>query len=366
MPSRNIAEIEFGAKAAADEARAMLPPEALAHDDARLTTLTVDRSVVDERTMDELVGMAADHRRIAAESTGQLELTDRERERIDFTETDVMIARSAKAEFTAQGVSDWIAHFDDTLRADEFQGVAADARTQGGGRRMDAFEGEDHQVQQMAQAHRRVQEEEIDHAVKHAPTDADARAFLREEAGWTDAEIQSIVEPGPDMRQPATAAEVEAVDIIRARSNGRFLEEPPQPAPTAQGNLRIPSTGRFVGDNFAHPGIGRDPQTGQFVDHGDPRPAGPYPGNDFDPDEAMGEEGWSDGQTSLFGDKAAGQATFGVQPGEHDPEAANPKGGGDEFVDDTDDRIGETDQLPLIDEQPAFLREDGQRGLFDL
>jgi|GEM_PF-5015825 len=66
------------------------------------------------------------------------------------------------------------------------------------------------------------------------------------------------------------------VDMVRARSHGRMLPGDPEPAPNANGK-RKRSTGRFAGNEFDDPGIGRDAKSGEFVSDGFETPTAPEP-----------------------------------------------------------------------------------------
>lgn len=258
--------IEFNSRESANEARRLLPETAI-RGDRRRKTIEVDSSSVDSATMGKVVGMAADSRMAEAQAAGQIGLTDREKQRIDFGETDIFTARSAKGIFAREGVDDWTSFFDPSLTVDEHRSIATEAVFDDQGRRMD-HEGVGHEIERMGRAFHTVESEECGHAAEYAAEDQDAAQFLIEDCGWTEGQVQNLREPGPDIRTPVTIGEVDAVDIIRARSHGRFLNEPPEPAPNSPG-FRKPSTGRYVGSEFQSPAIGRDPETGQFVNSGE-------------------------------------------------------------------------------------------------
>ena len=83
--------------------------------------------------VDEITAEAADGRSERAEQYGQASVTEAERGRIDFTRTNVLAARSAKAIALGKGVDDWTAYFDPELTVDEHRGVYESAVTEGGG-----------------------------------------------------------------------------------------------------------------------------------------------------------------------------------------------------------------------------------------
>jgi hypothetical protein len=103
-------------------------------DDKRTGTVILKDSTP-ERVVEKVVGEAAESREKNAEKFGNVALTNAERDKIDFTETDVPTARAAKAAAGGMGVSDWISHFDETLTASENREAMKRAARQGGGRR---------------------------------------------------------------------------------------------------------------------------------------------------------------------------------------------------------------------------------------
>lgn len=74
-------------------------------------------------------------------STGQVPLSDHEREEIDFSNARASVphARAVKAIAREQGIDDWLAHYDPTPEVDEHRSTF-EGLTPSGGRRMDAHE----------------------------------------------------------------------------------------------------------------------------------------------------------------------------------------------------------------------------------
>jgi len=128
--------IEFDGREAARPIRndATIKPFLADSDDARTGTVRL-KSNTPERVIERVVGEAAETREKEAEKFGSVELTESEKDRIDFTETDILTARAAKGVATGVGVGDWVSHFDETLTASENRTVIKDAKTEGGGRR---------------------------------------------------------------------------------------------------------------------------------------------------------------------------------------------------------------------------------------
>ena len=95
--------------------------------------------------------------------------------------------------------------------------------------------------------------------------------------------------------------ETTEVPILRATSNGRFLDDPPEPAPGAPG-FRKASTGRFVGNEFEDPGIERRGDNGQFTTTSDPQR--------INQDEAIDRFGQDNGDGAGFSIRDRGSAEF--------------------------------------------------------
>lgn len=255
-------EIEFGRKSAANEARDVLPDDALTGGyDRRHKTVEIRTDAVDERTLNRVSGMAADSKAHEEQKAGQVELDRRERNELDFTETSVPEARSVKGVMLAEGVDDWMAHFDPTLTVDEHRDIAKRAARDDEGKRMDT---EDSALEREARARRREDEELESFARKHAEAgEQEAIETLVGELGWDRDDARALAQSTDD---PRVRRDVLDTVVARALSNGRFLREPPERAPNSPSKYRNPATGHFVGDRIdMSPGIGRDPADGQFV-----------------------------------------------------------------------------------------------------
>lgn len=111
--------IDADSKLAADEIREQWPDAVVPEDDGRRKRVTVSGDVRDEWLWEmERLGTVDD-----PPSYGQRRLTDYERLRIDFTETNVFHARSCKAIACGLDVDDWLAHYDPKLTVDEHHEV---------------------------------------------------------------------------------------------------------------------------------------------------------------------------------------------------------------------------------------------------
>jgi len=255
-------EIEFGRRSAANEARDTLPDEALTgRYDGRHKTVEIRADAVDERTLNRVSGMAADSKAHEEQKAGQVALDRREREELDFTETSVPEARSVKGVMLAEGVDDWMAHFDPTLTVDEHRDIAKRAARDDEGKRMDSG---DSALEREARARRREADELETFARKGAKAgEQEAIETLVGELGWDREDARALAQSTDD---PRVRRDVLDTVVARALANGRFLREPPERAPNSPSKYRNPGTGHFVGDKIdTSPGIGRDPADGQFV-----------------------------------------------------------------------------------------------------
>lgn len=254
-------EIEFGRRAVANDARDELPEGALTGEyDRRHSTIEVRTDRLEETTLDRVTGMAADSKAYEEEKAGQVELSRRERNQIDFTETSVPHARSVKAIMLEAGVDDWAAMYDPTLTVDEHRNLAARASRDEQGRRMDAGESA---VEKAAQARRRTASELEEYAITGAKAGESEAIETLTELGWDPSEARSLAEAAGDDRERAAVLDVA---IGRAVANGRFLAAPPERAPEAPVKYRRQGNGRFIGNRIEpDPPIARDPADGRFV-----------------------------------------------------------------------------------------------------
>lgn len=144
---------------------------------------------IPDRAVTDIVGEAADSKAHEAEKYGQSSLSKSEKKQIDFTQTDILTARSAKAIAEGKGVDDWTSYFDETLSTDENRAVFDRAkRDERGSAGLGVDRDSSEQVdKRMAEAHRRVEESELDHAKSAGfEGDADAQEFVQNSGGLGD------------------------------------------------------------------------------------------------------------------------------------------------------------------------------------
>lgn len=254
-------EITFGSRTAANEARESIPDEArTGRYDGRHKTVEVFDERLGERRLNRLSRRAADSRRAEAEKSGQASLTDAEKERIDFSSLGVFEARSIKGIMQSEGVDDWTSYVDETLSVEEHRQVAKRASRDEVGARMDSRDTEGARLGREADAFAKEQRGLEDHAIKGAEAgEQEAVETLVVELGWDRSEARALAQATDD---PKERGELVRAAIVRAKSHGRFMTEP-APAPNSAG-MRKPSTGRYVGNDFEEPDIGRR-ESGQFT-----------------------------------------------------------------------------------------------------
>lgn len=111
--------LEFQTKQAADEVRRRYGDCCAPEDDARETVVVMTDDALDAWIREaQRIGREVDDRN-TTEAIGHVELTEYERDAIDFTETNVPHARACKAIALDASVGDWLAHYDHTLSVAE-------------------------------------------------------------------------------------------------------------------------------------------------------------------------------------------------------------------------------------------------------
>ena len=190
--AQDVDSVDFGDRESANAVRDEIPDEQLAETDDRRTK-TIELSPEATRaTRTRVTGEAADSRAHLADQHGQSELTDSEKSRLDFTRTNVMHARSAKAILQGEGVDDWTAHYDPELTVDEHRDVAKRARHDDRGQRMDHEEREGAQAKRLADAHNTVQTQLEKRAREACEEGHDEACDELREIGWADEEIEQL------------------------------------------------------------------------------------------------------------------------------------------------------------------------------
>lgn len=200
-------EVEFGDRESARRIRnnPKFEPFLSDKDDRRESTVVL-RDDAPEKAVEDISGEAADSMSYKADRYGQAELTEAEKNRIDFSETNVMHARSAKAIARGKGVDDWTSFYDETLEVDEHRDVFEAAKKDEVGRSGIGRDrqSEAAQAQRAARAHKHVKEDELGHAKDAAfEGDDDAQGFVQER----------VDEPGGSLG--------EVFDVSFSRDDGR-------------------------------------------------------------------------------------------------------------------------------------------------
>lgn len=159
---RDPVDVEFHDRGAANELRSRIANEHLAEDDDRRSKTVLLADDAPLATQNLAAGAAADSKAHVADKGGQKPLTETEKDRIDFTRTNVMHARSVKGRLQNGGVDDWLAFYDPTLEVEEHDPEAA--RRDESGARSDADDTEGAQLKREAEAFRKAESEAEDHA----------------------------------------------------------------------------------------------------------------------------------------------------------------------------------------------------------
>jgi len=190
-------EIEFGTKGGADDAREEFDEYVCpADDDRRLKTVAFVDDTPDW-ARDRIEAAAATGQAEGAEGSGQVELTEEEKNRVGPFEgsNNYRKAAAVKALLLDNGVSDWEAWYDSTLTVDEHRSsVLPEAQQAGGGDRIES-DGPDREA--AARAEKAVNEE-CDHAADHCRHgDPEACEYLTMACGFEHEEIDDLLEaPG--------------------------------------------------------------------------------------------------------------------------------------------------------------------------
>jgi hypothetical protein len=111
--------VECDSLLAAEEIREQWPDALVPADDRRKKTVVVSGDIRDEWLFE--IEQLAIHE--TPESFGQAPLSQREKLRLDFTETNVFHARSCKAIAQGMGVVDWLSWYDPTCTVDEHREI---------------------------------------------------------------------------------------------------------------------------------------------------------------------------------------------------------------------------------------------------
>jgi hypothetical protein len=192
---RETSKHDLGKREIANQIRDRIDAGALAATDDRRSTVVELAEDAPAPARQLVEGTAEDMRQELEVGAGQAPLTEHERSRIDFTKTTIPEARTAKATILDEGVEDWTAVWSEDLNGVNEAREAARREQEAGtmrGDRLDNDEGPDDRTTSYQET---VSEAERQ-ALKYAKQgDADARAYLLEEQGWTETEIEQTAAP---------------------------------------------------------------------------------------------------------------------------------------------------------------------------
>ena len=188
---RDTTNAEFASRIVANEVRDKLVdrygPDVLDPiDDRRTTVVRVDEDA--PRAASRLAEQEARDDRERAETVGQADLTDAEKDRLDFSERPIFHARASKAVIQEAGIDDWTSIYDPEVSDPAaFEEIAESNRESISGDRLDN-ETENVSISR-EEADSRLERRAIDAAADGVDEAADQ---LREEFGYTDAQIQEL------------------------------------------------------------------------------------------------------------------------------------------------------------------------------
>jgi len=183
-------EIQFGSLDAANKVRRdrMLSNFVAESDNASSKTVVIEDDAP-ASALEQIQGEAAESREHKAEEHGQVPLTDEEKKRIDFSETNVPAARSVKGIARGKGVDDWTQFFDEQASVDDHRSIMEEANQDEQGRRGLGKDEESDDVidQKYAQAYQTQQRESLGKAKEYAfGGDREAQAEVRSQGRVTE------------------------------------------------------------------------------------------------------------------------------------------------------------------------------------
>jgi hypothetical protein len=188
---RETTEAEFASLVVANEVRDDLVDrcgeEVLAlADDRRSTTLRIAEDA--PTAAGRLAEQEARDDRDNSRTVGQSDLTDAEKDRLDFAERPIFHAKASKAVIQNAGVDDWTSIYDPQVEdAAAFEEIAQNNREQIQGDRLD--EDVDNVALSREQADSQLEKRAVDAA---ADGFDDAADQLREKFGYSDTQIEEI------------------------------------------------------------------------------------------------------------------------------------------------------------------------------
>lgn len=197
-------EVEFGSRDVANSVRDQNEDHLCPLDDRRKKTVAFVRDTPEE-VLDEARSAAAETRADKnVDSHGQVELTEREKNQIDFSDVNIFHARTVKGIALDHGVKNWLDFYDPTLQADEHIGIMEDAEAAS---RLDADELDSETVdEKISETQSVVDSEECDHAERGCEDGfEEACEFLEEECDVPQSRIDELLDEddfGDGVRDP--------------------------------------------------------------------------------------------------------------------------------------------------------------------
>lgn len=209
MAQRNKVEFADGQMDAADAVRDEFEEWLCPDDDARTLTVTF-QSDTPEDVLDEAWRQADMSYQDSSEAAGQVELTDNEKDQIDFSEVSIFTARTAKAVYLDEGVTDWLSYWsEDLTTTGDMRESANRAKRDSQGKRLDADE--PGPEQKAAGAAAQAESEACNHARGHCEHgEPDACEFLKESCGYDDEEVADLLGD----RRDEQADETEQTELV--------------------------------------------------------------------------------------------------------------------------------------------------------
>lgn len=183
------------ANAIRDELVSEFGEDVLAPTDDRRTT---DVQLAEDAQPDAIrraTGHAQDDQEAANAGAGQSPLSEEERKRIDFTETDVPTAMTAKAAILDEGVDDWLSVWSEDLSTvGEARGAAERNRESIRGDRLDNDEDQGPEMS-FSEAETRMEKHAMEYVVEEG--DEGAKEALIEDAGWDPSDVEQLASMDP-------------------------------------------------------------------------------------------------------------------------------------------------------------------------
>ena len=161
-------------------------------DDRRSKTIKLNDEEASRAIKTRVNGLAADSRERETYQHGQEALTRAEKRNLDFSETNVFHARTAKAILQGEGVDDWLAYYDQTLTLSEHVEVAQNARQDERGQRSDFEDSEAAETRRAARQFRQAESQYEKHAEEACIDGHEEACEELQSLGWSPAEVREL------------------------------------------------------------------------------------------------------------------------------------------------------------------------------